>query len=242
MKFPNGTRTSKVVTTGKLSSNFRAEACALLEAITILNSSETPPANAVILTDCKSVLQSVQGSRDQSELMRSIRRELTLLSQKTNLVMQWIPAHCDIKGNEEADRLSKEGSKATQEDHPISYSEAKTLLRNCFYSSWRARLGPREKDETDHLTRRQQTIIFRLRTGHCRLLAHLNRIRISHTDECPCGTETQTPEHILQSCPIHDKLRQATWPDGEDLQEKLWGAAESLRRTADFIIETKMDI
>ena len=43
--------------------------------------------------------------------------------------MQWIPAHCDIKGNEEADRLSKEGSKATQEDHPISYSEAKTLLR-----------------------------------------------------------------------------------------------------------------
>ena len=100
----------------------------------------------MILTDCKSVLQSVQGSRDQSELMRRIRRELTSLSQKTNLVMQWIPAHCDIKGNEEADRLSKEGSKATQEDHPISYSEAKTLLRNCFYNSWRARLGPRETD------------------------------------------------------------------------------------------------
>ena len=147
--------------------------------------------------------------------MRSIRRELTSLSQKTNLVMQWIPAHCDIKGNEEADRLSKEGSKATQEDHPISYSEAKTLLRNCFYSSWRARIGPRDKDETDHLTRRQQTIIFRLRTGHCRLLAHLNRIRIAHTNECPCGTKSQTPEHILQSCPIHDELRQATWPDGE---------------------------
>ena len=107
MKFPHGTRTSKVVPTGKLSSNFRAEACALLEATTILNSSESLPANAVILTDCKSVLQSVQGSRDQSELMRSIRRELTSLSQKTNLVMQWIPAHCDIKGNEEADGLSK---------------------------------------------------------------------------------------------------------------------------------------
>ena len=222
--------------------NFRAEACALLEATTILNSSESLPANAVILTDCKSVLQSVQGSRDQSELMRSIRRELTSLSQKTNLVMQWIPAHCDIKGNEEADRLSKEGSKATQEDHPISYSEAKTLLRNCFYSSWRARIGPRDKDETDHLTRRQQTIIFRLRTGHCRLLAHLNRIRIAHTNECPCGTKSQTPEHILQSCPLHDELRQATWPEGEDLQEKLWEAAESLRRTADFIIATKMDV
>ena len=242
MRFPNGTRISKAVPTGKLSSNFRAEACALLEAIKTLNSSEQLPSNTVILTDCKSMLQSVQGSRDQNQLMQSIRRELTSLSQKTNLVMQWIPAHCDIKGNEEADRLSKEGSKASQEDHPIPYSEAKTLIRNCFHSSWRARLGPRGKDEMGHLTRKQQTIIFRLRTGHCRLLAHLNRIRISHTDECPCGTEPQTPEHILQSCSIHDRLRQATWPDGEDLQEKLWGAAESLRRTADFINATKMDI
>ena len=242
MRFPNGTRTSKVVPTGKLSSNFRAEACALLEAITTLNSSEPLPANAVILTDCKSMLQSVQGSRDQSQLMRSIRRELSSLSQKTNLVLQWIPAHCDIKGNEEADKLSKEGSKATQEDHPISYSEAKTLLRNCFHNSWRARLGPREKDETDHLTRRQQIIIFRLRTGHCRLLAHLNKIRVSHTDECPCGTESQTPEHILQSCPLYDNLRRATWPNGEDVQEKLWGAAESLRRTTDFILTTKINI
>ena len=164
------------------------------------------------------------------------------MSQKTNLVLQWIPAHCGIKGNEEADKLSKEGSKATQEDHPISYSEAKTLLRNCFHNSWKARLCPREKDETDYLTRRQQIIIFRLRTGHCRLLSHLNKIRISHTDECPCGTESQTPEHILQSCPLYDSLRQATWPDGEDLQEKLWGAAESLRRTADFIVTTKIDI
>ena len=120
------------MSTGKLSSNFRAEACALLEAITILNSSEPLPANAVILTDCKSVLQSVQGSRDQSELMRSIRRELTSLNQKTNLVMQWIPAHCDIKGNEEADMLSKEGSKATQEDHPIPYSENKNSNKELF--------------------------------------------------------------------------------------------------------------
>ena len=145
--------------------------------------------------------------------------------------MRWISGHCDIKGNEEADRLSKEGSMATQKDHPISYSEAKALLRNCFYSSWRARLGPRERDELDHLTRKQQIVIFRLRTGHCRLLAHLNRIRISHTNECPYGTESQATEHVLQSCPLHDQLRQAFLPDGEDLQEKLWGTAESLKKS-----------
>ena len=33
-----------------------------------------------------------------------------------------------------------------------------------------------------------------LRTGHFRLSSHLQRLRISHTDECPCGTSvTQNP-------------------------------------------------
>ena len=27
------------------------------------------------------------------------------------------------------------------------------------------------------------------------LLSHMHRLRISHTDECPCGTGPQTPEH-----------------------------------------------
>ena len=30
-------------------------------------------------------------------------------------------------------------------------------------------------------------------------------------------------EHILQSCPLYDDLRQAAWTEGEDLQEKLRG-------------------
>ena len=33
------------------------------------------------------------------------------------------------------------------------------------------------------LDRTQQVTIFRLRTGHCQLLSHLVRLKISHTDE-----------------------------------------------------------
>ena len=69
-----------------------------------------------------------------------------------------------------------------------------------------------------------RTIIFRLKTGHCRLLSHLNKIRGPHTDWCFCGTEPQPPDHILQSCSLLDQLRQITWSDGEDLQEKLLGS------------------
>ena len=43
MKFPDGTRSSHTVTSGKYSTNFRAEACALLKAATELNTPETAP-------------------------------------------------------------------------------------------------------------------------------------------------------------------------------------------------------
>ena len=132
MKFPDGTRSSHMVSTGKYSTNFRAEACALLKAATELNTPETAPEKTVILSDCKSLLQSLQSCKDQSKLMGDLRKELAVLNYRTQLVIQWIPSHCGVYGNEEADKLSKQGSKQNQTEHPVSYAEAKTLLKNCF--------------------------------------------------------------------------------------------------------------
>ena len=39
--------------------------------------------------------------------------------------LQWIPAHCGLVGNQEADRLGKSGSKQEQPSLEISYGEAK---------------------------------------------------------------------------------------------------------------------
>ena len=243
MKFPDGTRASHIVTTGKYSTNFRAEACALLKAAKELNTPETAPEKTVILSDCKSLLQSLQSCKDQSKLMGDLRKELAALNSRTQLVIQWIPSHCGVFGNEEADKLSKQGSKQTQTEHPVSYAEAKTLLKNCFYKSWKESRGvTTERDGLNNLTRKQQVTIFRLRTGHCRLLSHLYKLKISHTDECQCGTAPQTPEHLLQNCPLFGELRQATWPEGLEFKEKLWGPAETLRLTADFIARTQLDI
>ena len=99
-----------------------------------------------------------------------------------------------------------------------------------------------EKDSIYDLERAHQVTIFRLRTGHCQLLSHLYRLKISHTDECPCGTGQQTPDHILQSCPTFDDLRRQTWPSPVELSEKLWGTAGSLQRTADFARATGLTI
>ena len=58
------------------------------------------------------------------------RRGADLQQHQTGAVNpQWIPSHCGVGGNEEADRLSKMGSKLEQSAHPMSYREAKAIQR-----------------------------------------------------------------------------------------------------------------
>ena len=223
----------KSVATGQQSTNYRAEAYVLLAAVQTLNQ-ERLPSNTVYLTHCRSILQSLQ-SPGGDQIFSNIRQELSLLKNKTSVTLQWIPSHCGVGGNEEADQLSKVGSKLEQSAHPMSYCEAKTILRNNFRVEWQQCLDTGTEEYSIHqLDRAAQVTIFRLRTGQCQLLSHLYRLKISHSDECPCSIGPQTPNHILQSCPTFDTLRCQTWPSPVDARRKLWGPFETLRQTADF--------
>ena len=57
----------------------------------------------------------------------------------------------------------------------------------------------------------------------------LNIVRtLPHSDECPCSTGPQTPNHILQSCPTFDAWRCQTCPSLVDTHRKLCRPAETL--------------
>ena len=58
IKLPNDRSIRKSVATGQQSTNYRAEAYALLAAAQTLNQEERLPTNTVFLTDCRSILQS----------------------------------------------------------------------------------------------------------------------------------------------------------------------------------------
>ena len=77
------------------------------------------------------------------------------------------------------------------------------------------------QDALHQLARHQQTIIFRLRTGHCRLNSHLKRIGVKTSAQCPCGEADQTPKHYLQSCSLHQQARQQIWPTCVSLKTRL---------------------
>ena len=127
-----------------------------------------------------------------------LRRELMNLTTKTKVVLQWIPAHCGIQGNEIADSLAKEGSGLEQTDRRTSYREPKAHFKRHSVTRWLQ--NHKDFCKTDpfyKLSREDQVIIFRMRTGHNRMNAHLKRINLSQTDLCPCGQAPMTSDHIL---------------------------------------------
>ena len=100
-----------------------------------------------------------------------------------------------------------------------------------------------KEDAYYKLTRHEQIIIFRLRTGHNKLRCHLySKFKIGETDQCPCGENVQDTEHILQSCSLYKTQREKIWPTPEEVTQKLYGTLDDLRRTAAFIIDARLSI
>jgi hypothetical protein len=123
-----------------------------------------------------------------------------ILLEFSRVVIQWIPAHCGIPGNNKADLLAKDGSQQQQESPSTSYNEAKMLLKQAHHKTWQRKRGDHGRYTLLHLSRKEATTIFRLRTGHCRLREHLKRMNLSESARCVCQEADQTPRHVLLDC------------------------------------------
>jgi len=230
------------VPTGLHSTNYKAEAMALEEAATTLLKREQTNQNIVFLTDALSVLQAIV--RNQDKELNILFTKLSDLAKTHHITMQWIPAHCGLRGNELADTLAKQGACEQQTDATTTYSEEKTIIKSCHKRKWKSE-HPKH-NETDayyQLERHEQVIVFRLRTNHNRLKQHLYKtFKIGNSDQCPCGEDAQTATHILQTCKLYKEMRFAFWPQPTPEAQKLYGCLADLRRTAAFINETGLTI
>ena len=102
---------------------------------------------------------------------------LQVLTTK-DLTVSKLPAHIGIRANEIADQLAKEGREKEQPLSHLSYREVKTLIHNKKKAIFHCKTEGYNPNQAalHQLPLHQQTIIFRLRTGHCRLISYLKRI------------------------------------------------------------------
>ena len=180
-------------------------------------------------------------NREHSNLKASLL-QLGLTAQQ--IVLQWLPGHCNIWGNTRADQLAKEGSQLEQLDGGSSYAESKTLVKAAMARKWKSDHPDSDPSDPIHgMTRSQQTTIFRLRTGHNRLRQHMyKRFKVGDSEICPCGQAPQNTEHVLQTCSSHKQLRARTWPNHTPLEKKLYGTTEELALTVDYIVASGLTV
>ncbi|KAK7108655.1 hypothetical protein V1264_016348 [Littorina saxatilis] len=86
--------------------------------------SESECPQVVFLSDALSTLEALAGNK-----LPRLMEKLQELAKTRRVVLQWVPAHCGIPGNETADELAKLGAREEQLDNPISFAEKKTLVK-----------------------------------------------------------------------------------------------------------------
>ena len=112
---PDGQTQSFSNASGSKCSNFKAEVLALQTAAAYIT--ESNPEKSVILTDSKAALQSLCSESPDRDI-KKLQQDLSQIPSSCKVVLQWIPAHCGILGNEMADHLAKTGSKKPQPSSP----------------------------------------------------------------------------------------------------------------------------
>ena len=68
------------------------------------------------------------------------------------------------------------------------------------------------------------------------------RLGLADSAHCECGSEEQTPEQILHTCPHLETVHQQFWPEDTEMGTKLRGQAAELQQTANFLATTGLRI
>ena len=238
-------------------SNFEAEALAIIAALNkteeIYEEKPSLLSKVVIFTDAKSVLQALDSDNPKSNVIQDLSKVLDSFIKKfeQEVIFQWIPSHCQIKGNEKADALAKKGASKEQPRRPVSQATCKQIIRSNSKIEWLSQwaLGttgravfthmaaPLQNDPIDNLGRKDQSIIFRLRTRHVALNMHLNKLNPMQEPVCPlCPYPYETVQHFLFECPELCQLRETYLPPCPDIGNTLYCDTDQLLQTAQYYI------
>lgn len=120
---------------------FSAEFFAIYMALSFLNDLPRPLTQVVILTDSKSVLESLNNSSSKNRYDLQLECKILIdqiIKKGTDLTLLWIPSHVGITGNDIVDKEAKSAAQKNDIDYDIglSLSEIYAKLKNKINSDW----------------------------------------------------------------------------------------------------------
>ena len=201
---------------------FSAELYAILKSLYWLSSKRI--GKTLILTDNLCSLQVVFNNLSYGKNLlvnKIIMLYSILVKSGLEITFLWIPSHSGIHGNEIADQLAKLATTSNlsnsifantatkQANLQISTSEIKTVIKNHVYVLWdkfynQSNTGLFYKSffpSVFSISTSSSPILFRLRTGHCKLNSHLHKIGLHSSGLCSSCFVPEDIEHVLLHCP-----------------------------------------
>ena len=201
-----------------LTCSFEEERRAIQRAVEWIEEHLSNSDSAAIFTDSQSICTALLGTSPALDDLRSKINNL-----RAHIIIQWIPGHSNIPGNELADLAAKSASTIQGENPGISYASICALIKEkskdppishpiikAVYS------GISHKTECCVTSREDQSLLAKLRSGHFMgLRSYRHRVDGTTDPTCDlCQESPQTLEHWLQHCPATAAQRWALF--GED--------------------------
>ncbi len=155
----------------------------------------------------------------------SIYNIITSLSKiGINVILEWIPSHVGIMGNELADKEAKNSLNLENiyVYNPLYEEDIKTLYRTFLKNMWQTKWDSNPKGRhlyginnkvsfsitAPKICRYNEILFFRLRTGYIQLNSYLNKIGINPTNICDTCQQEETVEHFIIYCKQYNTQRQ----------------------------------
>ncbi|GFV68688.1 RNase H domain-containing protein [Trichonephila clavipes] len=232
---PDGNNYKHKINTGIIASNFTSELVAIREALLlfqqnphVIDSTE----GLVIFSDPKSAIEAIRNG--ETNISCDI---ITLLEQLHNkrksCILQWIPAHVNIEGNECADSLAKEARDIEHKCTTITLDDANAVAKHRIMNHTFKKPLVTEFDCPRIIT----STIARLRTEHLKgMKIHPDKTR-SYVQCKHCPDLQLTPNHILECPTVATKLlKMGMVPLRDSLWELLY--SPDAPRIAEAVIKT----
>ena len=257
VQYPDQTREELFESCGAHASNYEAEATAIEASLqhisNIFKQKVKQRNNIIIFSDAKSVLEALRNEDLNDMTIRRLSRTISdfIAAHTVDITLQWIPGHTNIPGNEQADKLAKQGARCPQQNNTASLNTAKQIIKQNKKEDWRNEWAnsvkgrsifdhmtiPNPKDSINSLKREEQVTIFRLRSQHAPLNSHLKRIGVVTDSRCPlCPCPDETVAHHLFECPTLDDLRIEFLPTKPDIANTLYANPDQLRKTHRYFV------